>query len=132
MKIRNQSKEKGYAEGTEYVKRDGHPKGRDTIPAWVDEGERIISKEDNKKLGNISNKQMIDELYKWNFYKGQLPDMAQRNITDEMIDQLKRQEQIQQDTLNFMRSDTKVIDLGGGKVMIIRCKYTEIKTISNA
>ena len=132
MKIRKQSKEKGYAEGTEYVKRDGHPKGRDTIPIWVDEGERIISKEDNKKLGNISNKQMIDELYKWNFYKGQLPDMAQRNITDEMIDQLKRQEQIQQDTLNFMRSDTKVIDLGGGKVMIIRGKYTEIKTISNA
>lgn len=36
-------------EGTKYLDRDGHPKGRDTIPAYLNEGEAVIPTDKNKK-----------------------------------------------------------------------------------
>lgn len=36
------------AEGTTYVRRGKNPAGRDTIPAWLDEGEAVISADKNK------------------------------------------------------------------------------------
>lgn len=44
-----------YAEGTESVKLNGNKKGKDTILAWIDEGERIVPKNTNKQLGGIPN-----------------------------------------------------------------------------
>jgi len=49
-----------FAEGTEYIERGNAPKGTDKIIARVDEGERIMTKEQNKQLTGISN----DELTK--------------------------------------------------------------------
>jgi len=37
------------AKGDPYVKRNGHPSGIDTIPAWLNEGEAVIPTETNKK-----------------------------------------------------------------------------------
>jgi len=39
-----------YAEGTEYVELDGNKPGRDTIPAMLDEGERVIPTVENNKI----------------------------------------------------------------------------------
>lgn len=49
-----------FAEGTEYIERGNAPKGKDTIIARVDEGERIMTKQQNRQLTGISN----DELTK--------------------------------------------------------------------
>ncbi len=38
-----------FREGDPYVRRNGHPSGVDTIPAWVNEGEAIIPTETNRK-----------------------------------------------------------------------------------
>lgn len=37
------------AKGDKYVKRNGHPSGTDTIPAWLNEGEAVIPTDKNKK-----------------------------------------------------------------------------------
>lgn len=36
------------AKGTKRVRRDGHPSGTDTIPAWLNEGEAVIPTDNNK------------------------------------------------------------------------------------
>lgn len=36
-----------YAEGTDYVKRGNNPKGKDTVPAMLNEGEAVMRAEDN-------------------------------------------------------------------------------------
>ena len=41
-----------FAEGSEYIERGNAPKGKDTILARVNEGERILTTEQNKKIGN--------------------------------------------------------------------------------
>jgi len=119
---------KGYAEGTEYVERGNSPRGKDTIHARLNEGERVISTEDNKKLGSMSNEELVKELQYLNYYKNRLPGVTPKDTVNELIDQLKRQEQIQQETLDFMKSDTKLIPLGNGKAMIKKGNYTEIIT----
>lgn len=47
-----------FAEGTEYVERGRNPKGRDTIHAMLDEGERVVPTAINKKLGGIPNSEL--------------------------------------------------------------------------
>tara|TARA_R110002020_G_C16321697_1_gene774859 strand:- start:5190 stop:9137 length:3948 start_codon:yes stop_codon:yes gene_type:complete len=47
-----------FAEGSEYVHQSNAPKGKDQILARIDEGERIMTREQNKKLGGISNEQL--------------------------------------------------------------------------
>jgi hypothetical protein len=37
------------AKGDPYVKRNGHPSGVDTIPAWLNEGEAVIPTDKNKQ-----------------------------------------------------------------------------------
>lgn len=39
-----------YAEGTNYVSLDGNKPGRDTVPAMLDAGERVVPKSDNAKI----------------------------------------------------------------------------------
>ena len=48
-----------YAEGTEKVERGNHPVGKDTIPAWLDEGERVMTKKQNAELNGISNPDVV-------------------------------------------------------------------------
>jgi TP901 family phage tail tape measure protein len=47
-----------FAEGSEYIERGDAPKGKDTILARVNEGERILTTEQNRKLGNVSNEEL--------------------------------------------------------------------------
>lgn len=49
------------AEGTPYVEGFGYPDGRDTVPAWIDKGERILSKSLNALLGGrmVSNEELV-------------------------------------------------------------------------
>lgn len=49
-----------FAEGTEFVDRGDNPKGRDTIPAMLDEGERVMTASQNKRLKGISNDNIVD------------------------------------------------------------------------
>ena len=46
------------AEGTEYVDSKEAPQGKDTIDAKLDRGERVVDKEENKKLKGIKNKDL--------------------------------------------------------------------------
>ena len=49
-----------FAEGTEYVdKENRYPSGVDTIPARLNKGERVLTTEQNKQLGNISNDDLV-------------------------------------------------------------------------
>ena len=49
-----------FAEGTEYVNRNGAPKGKDTIFARLNEGERVLTTEQNAKLKGISNSKLVE------------------------------------------------------------------------
>tara|TARA_R110001592_G_scaffold48788_1_gene153066 strand:- start:7886 stop:11629 length:3744 start_codon:yes stop_codon:yes gene_type:complete len=49
-----------FAEGTDFVERGNSPKGKDKIIARIDEGERIMTKDQNKKIGGISNEQLTN------------------------------------------------------------------------
>jgi hypothetical protein len=57
-----------FAEGTEYVKLNGAPKGKDTVMARLDEGERVLTKRQNKQLKGISNEKLVQLAndYKYN------------------------------------------------------------------
>lgn len=60
-----------FAEGTDFVERGNAPKGKDKIIARIDEGERIMTKDQNKKLSGISNEQLtnIAQSYKSGSFK---------------------------------------------------------------
>lgn len=48
-----------FAKGTDFVqRRNGEPAGRDTVLAYVDEGERIIDRETNAKLMGVKNTEL--------------------------------------------------------------------------
>jgi hypothetical protein len=55
-----------FKEGTEFVDGNGAPKGRDKIIARIDEGERIMTREQNQKIGDLSNEELttIAQSYK--------------------------------------------------------------------
>jgi len=54
-----------FAEGTEFVNRGNAPKGTDQIVARVDEGERILTKDQNKRIGKMSNEQLTSMAQHW-------------------------------------------------------------------
>jgi len=52
---------KSYFEGTPWVDGLGYPDGRDTVPAMVDKGERIVKRTLNEKLGKeLPNEKLVD------------------------------------------------------------------------
>lgn len=57
--IKSQAKTQAFAEGTEYVELNGNPRGKDTIPAFLDEGERVLKADLNKELAGISNEDLV-------------------------------------------------------------------------
>lgn len=54
-----------YFKGTEFVELNGNPKGIDTVPAILTEGERVITREDNlrliREIGQIKNNDFVSE-----------------------------------------------------------------------
>jgi hypothetical protein len=74
-----------YAEGTRYLERNGAPKGRDTIPIWADEGERILSKGVNAKIDRSFPNELIPSAI--NFYKDNKSGTPILNIwNDELLE----------------------------------------------
>lgn len=59
---RKASEAEKYATGTDYVEGFGYPDGVDTVPAFVNKGERIIPTELNNLLGgrSLSNKELVE------------------------------------------------------------------------
>jgi len=120
---------KGYAEGTEYVERGNNPKGKDTIHARLNEGERVISTEDNKKLGGMSNENLVKELQYYSYYKNKLSTVTPGDPNVNLETEIKGLRKIQQEALDIMKAESDIIDLGNDKIMIKRGNYTEIKTL---
>jgi len=56
-----------FAEGTEYVKLNGAPKGRDTVLARLDEGERVVPKKQNAMLNGIPNEKLVEAVKYYQF-----------------------------------------------------------------
>jgi myosin heavy subunit len=57
QQIRN-TKIPRYFKGTEYLTDSSSPQGRDTIPAFLNKGERIVPTEYNRQLAGISNPEL--------------------------------------------------------------------------
>jgi hypothetical protein len=59
-----------FAEGTTYVdKGNKYPTGTDTVPAYLNKGERVIPTNLNKQLGGISNADLIRIIQNSNLYR---------------------------------------------------------------
>ena len=71
-----------FAEGTEFVELGQNKKGKDTIHAMLNEGERVIDTDTNNQIGDISNKELpryIDAGRMW------LDNMGNLNIKPQDI-----------------------------------------------
>lgn len=66
-----------YFDGTNYIERGQHKQGRDTIPAMVNEGERILTTEQNTQLGgrNKPNEQIVKEVQFAEFVMRKMPNL---------------------------------------------------------
>lgn len=74
-----------YAEGTRYLERNGAPAGRDTIPIWADEGERILSSGVNARIDRNFPNELIPEAI--NFYRDSRSNTPILNIwNDELLE----------------------------------------------
>ncbi len=92
----------GFAEGSEYIQRGDSPKGKDTIVARINEGERILTTAQNKQIGDLSNEQLTALAKDYNngifqdvnYMKPQLKDLNQPYQSNQAIlskfDELKR------------------------------------------
>lgn len=55
----SQIKAQKFAKGTNFVERNGQPKGVDTIPAWLNEGERVIDSTNNSMIPRTFPNELI-------------------------------------------------------------------------
>jgi len=121
-----------YGEGGE-IEGKSHKEGGKIIEA--EGGEYITNKKatsKSKKLLEAINKGKInDELYRWALSRDTLPDNAQKDSAEEVVRQLERQEKLQRETLEYMKSKPSVVYLGNGKVMITKGDKVEICKMQN-
>lgn len=91
-----------FAEGTEFIERGTAPKGKDRILARVNEGERILTTDQNKQIGDLSNEELTSIAKDYNngvfqdvnYMKPKLKELHQPYQSNEAIltkfDELKR------------------------------------------
>lgn len=72
-----------FAKGTEFVERGANPRGIDTIPAYLNEGERIVDANTNKALRGIPNS-MLPKLVQ--SYSQQMPHLDYNAVSTTVID----------------------------------------------
>ena len=72
-----------FAKGTEFVERGANPRGIDTIPAYLNEGERVVDAHTNKALRGIPNS-MLPKLVQ--NYSQQMPHLDYSAISTTVID----------------------------------------------
>lgn len=66
---------KKFFTGTEFVDGGGYPSGIDTVPAWLTAGERILTVDQNKQLGGISNDQLVEKFTYFDRLAAQFPQL---------------------------------------------------------
>lgn len=72
-----------FAKGTEFVERGANPRGIDTIPAYLNEGERVVDAHTNKALRGIPNS-MLPKLVQ--NYSQQMPHLDYSAVSTTVID----------------------------------------------
>ena len=72
-----------FAKGTEFVERGANPRGIDTIPAYLNEGERVVDAHTNKALRGIPNS-MLPKLVQ--NYSQQMPHLEYSAVSTMVID----------------------------------------------
>jgi hypothetical protein len=65
-----------FRKGTKYIKADGTGTDKDGVLVQAHEGERILTKEQNKKLGEIENNQLPGLVYLGKKYNSEFPILA--------------------------------------------------------
>lgn len=97
-----------FFDGTEYVERGNNPDGRDTIPAMVNIGERIVPTNINKQLMGIPNKDLprlvSGELFYNNMISVSDRDMPKRDDSSKLEKRLQNLEVIQSEQLEYLKA----------------------------
>jgi hypothetical protein len=103
-----------YAEGTEWVGLGGNPRGEDTIPAMLNEGERVVPRDINRMLLGIPNEA--------------LPSMLTMGASSsQKLEQLAREQLMQMSITNrLLRGGLKYTDHDGSIVDAMGNKKTYI------
>jgi hypothetical protein len=90
-------------DGTEYLERGNNPKGRDTIPAMLHEGERIVPSYINEKLKGIPNidlPKLVDgSLFNYNFVNAKALPKENNNLEN----RLKNLEALQSENNEYLK-----------------------------
>ncbi len=78
--------------GSPYVELGGNPAGRDTIPAMVNEGERIMSTADNIAIGgrDLSNGQLVEKVKAYDVFVEQHPELFKGSAYDKFAAEFPR------------------------------------------
>lgn len=88
----NQSQVPEYAQGTAFVGLNGNPKGIDTIPAYLNEGEAVIPTEMNKKYPGLASswiKGNLDEYIMSNWIAPAIEQQRNKDLANNIAEALK-------------------------------------------
>lgn len=81
-----------FAEGTAYVGLNGNPKGIDTIPAYLNEGEAVIPTDRNKKYPGLASawiNNKLDDYIMSNWVAPAIEQERNRNFADNLAEAIK-------------------------------------------
>lgn len=90
--IINRAEVPQYAEGTAFVGLNGNPKGIDTIPAYLNEGEAVIPTEMNKKYPGLASswiKGNLDEYIMSNWVAPAVEQQRNKDLANNIAEALK-------------------------------------------
>ena len=90
--ILNKAEVPQYAEGTAFVGLNGNPKGIDTIPAYLNEGEAVIPTEMNKKYPGLASswiKGNLDEYIMSNWVAPAIEQQRNKDLANNIAEALK-------------------------------------------
>jgi hypothetical protein len=119
-----------YAEGTEYLERGNRPKGKDTIPIWADEGERILTSSQNKQLDGVGNDQLVNIYRAYKHYHMTGAGAMQVDNSYAVVRELKQSREISKEMLLEMKRTKNVHELKDGRILMIDSRgNTQIMTI---
>ncbi len=88
----NQSQVPEYAQGTAFVGLNGNPKGIDTIPAYLNEGEAVIPTDMNKKYPGLASswiKGNLDEYIMSNWVAPAIEQQRNKDLANNIAEALK-------------------------------------------
>jgi hypothetical protein len=99
-----------YAEGTEYVPLHGNPRGTDTIPAMLNEGERVVPSHINRLLMGVPNEALPSLM------SGAGTDQARlEQIARQQLMQIALTNKLLRGGLRYTDHDGSIVDPEGNK-----------------